>query len=314
LIPAFLKIPRLTVLLLLPLLSHGQKHDTTMAVFARTEKELKQLQLVTFHTKIEAERIAGNKLFLEAWEKIVYNPLILNYNFDNLKDVSILSPSDRKFMLITWNIHKDDGSHTYFGYLLVNNTKRVKNGFLRSKTLRSYDCFKLLDRSTTAKSPENHIGTSDKWFGMLYTQLIETDGYYTLVGWDGNDKLTQRKFIDVLYFKPDGTPIFGKDVFKMSRKNPKRLMFEYSQEVSMSLKYQEKRNQIVFSHLASNKEGSLLVGQPQFYGPDGSFDALEYRKGKWVLIEDIDARNEKSKNDNVKKPDPKKQTPVYKPR
>ncbi len=82
----------------------------------------------------------------------------------------------------------------------------------------------------------------------------------------------------------------------------------------MSLKYDEHRDQIVYSHLASNQEGTVLEGQSQFYGPDGSFDALDYRKGKWVVVEDIDARNEKNKNDNAKKPDPKKQKPIFKPK
>jgi hypothetical protein len=171
-----------------------------------------------------------------------------------------------------------------------------------------------MDRSLTVKSPENYIGTPDKWFGMLYTQVIECNGFYTLIGWDGNDKLTQRKFVDVLYFKANGTPVFGKDVFKFPRKNPRRLMFEYSGEVSMSLKYVEKQDQIVYSHLASRQEGSLLDGQFQFYGPDGSFDALVLKKNKWVTIEDIDARNDKTAADNVKKPNPKKQTPIYKPK
>jgi hypothetical protein len=149
---------------------------------------------------------------------------------------------------------------------------------------------------------------------MLYTQLIECDGFYTLIGWDGNDKLTTRKFIDALYFKSDGSPVFGKDIFRFSRKNPKRLMFEYSSEVSMSLKYVERKNQIVYSHLAAREEGGVLDGQFQYYGPDGSFDALELRKDKWVTVEDIDARNEKSKHDNEAKPDPKKQKPIFKPK
>jgi hypothetical protein len=91
-------------------------------------------------------------------------------------------------------------------------------------------------------------------------------------------------------------------------------VFEYSSEVSMSLKYIEKRKQIVYSHLAPKDEGEILIGQYQYYGPDGSFDALELKKDKWMVIEDIDARNSKSKNDDAVKPDPKKQKPLFKPK
>lgn len=255
--------------------------------------------------------MAANKKLIAIWDRIVSDPNILNYNFDELKsDYAILTPKNRKFKLITWNMYKNDGTYAYFGYLLVNNSKRVKTGWLSHKTVEGYEYFKLLDRSATVKSPETYIGTADKWFGMLYTTLIECDGFYTLIGYDPNDKLISRKFIDVLSFRSDGTPVFGKDVFRFPRKNPKRLMFEYSSDVSMSIRYNERSNQIVYSHLGPNQAGDLLVGQFQYYGPDGSFDALELKKDKWVTLEDVDARGEKKEQDdswnNPQKPSRKK--------
>lgn len=292
----------------------AQKDDSTFLVFKQAERDLKELQKKTFYSRSEKERIEGNKEFMRVWEKIVSNPAILDYSLDSLKDISVLSPKDKKFKLITWNFFRDDGTHAFFGYLLVNTSKRIKTGFMKHETIREYEFFRLIDRSVTVKNPETYIGSPDKWFGMLYVQLIECDGFYTLIGWDGNDKLTQRKFVDVLYFRGNGAPVFGKDVFKFERKNPKRLMFEWSQEVSMSLKYIEKRNQIVFSHLSSKQEGSVLDGQFQYYGPDGSFDALELRKDKWVLMENVDANSDISPLKDSKKPDPKKQKAVYKPK
>jgi len=285
--------------LLLHIALTAQKNDTSLYRFKQAEAELKSLQKKVFYSRRESDRLEANKEFIALWKGIVNDPNILRYPFDSLKDISVLTPRDKKFRLITWDFHKDDGSFAYFGFLLVNNSKRVKTGFMRHETIQAYEAFQLVDRSATVKSPESYVGSPDKWFGMLYTQLIECDGYYTLIGWDGNDKLTQRKFVDVLYFKDDGTPVFGKDVFKFPRKNPRRLMFEYSNEVSMSLRYNEKRNQIVYSHLSSKEEGDVLAGQTQYYGPDGSFDALELKKDKWITVEDIDARNERSKNDDV---------------
>lgn len=301
-------------LVIINLYSAAQKNDSSMYRFRQAEEELKQLQKAVFYSRREADRLEANKEFIAAWKRIIDNPKILNYAFDSLKDVSILTPRDKKFKLITWDFHKDDGTFSYFGFLLVNNSKRVKKGFLHYETENAYESFQLIDRSASVKSPENYIGGPEKWFGMLYTQLVECDGFYTLIGWDGNDKLTQRKFIDALYFKEDGTPVFGKDIFRFPRKNPKRLMFEFSSQVSMSLKYNERRSQIVYSHLSSKEEGSMLEGQLQYYGPDGSFDALELKKDKWVTVEDVDARNEKSKNDNVEKPDPKKRTQLTRPK
>lgn len=295
----------------------AQKNDTSLYRLKSVERELQALQKTTFYSRSESERLEGNKQFLAMWDLIIDNPRVLDYPFDSLKDVSILRPKDHKFTLITWNIPREDGSHVFFGYLLVNNSKRIKTGFLRHQTIEAFESFKLLDRSMTIKSPELHSGGPDKWFGMLYTQLIESGDCYTLIGWDGNNKLTTRKFVDVLWFKPDGSPVFGKDIFKLNRKNPRRLMFEYSADVTMSLKYDSKRNQIVYNHLASKQEGGLLDGQYQFYGPDGSFDALEWIKNRWVVKEDIDAHFERGKNDSYpenSKPKPEKQKALYKPK
>ena len=295
------------------LFANCQTDDSIFNKFKIAERQLIKIEK-GFNSRKEIDRIEANKKFIAAWDLIVSDKNILNYSFDSLNGVSILSPKNNKFKLITWNLNKDDGTHTFFGYLLINNSKRIKKGFFKHETVEAYEHFKLLDKSWQIKNPETYIGSSDKWFGMLYTQLIECDDFYTLIAWDGNDKLTQRKFIDVLYFKPNGEAVFGKDVFKFPRKNPRRLMFEYSSDVTMSLKFNEKKNQIVYSHLAPREEGTVLEGQFQYYGPDGSFDALELRKDKWVTLEDIDARNEKNKNDRAEKPDPEKQKPIFEPK
>lgn len=287
--------------------------DSLLLVLKKAQVKLHQIEK-GFLSRVERERIETNKQFLSAWSEIVSNPKIIDFAFDSLKEVSILCPKDKKFKLITWNLHKDDGTHAYFGFLLVNNSKRIKKGIFRHETIEAYEHFLLFDQSASVKSPETYVGSPAKWFGMIYYSVIECDGYYTLLGFDPNDKLVSRKFVDVLFFKSDGTPVFGKDVFKFAKKNPRRLMFEYSADVSMSLKYNEKRNQIIYSHLGPSKEGPVLEGLPQYYGPDGSYDALELKKDKWVTVEDVDIRNERSKNDKAKKPDPKEQKPVYTPK
>jgi hypothetical protein len=292
----------------------AQKNDSSLYVFKQAEKELFEIQKQAFHSRKEADRIEGNKKFIAAWDHIVSNPNILNYPFETLKDISVLVPKDKKFMIITWNLHRDDGTHAFFGYLLVNNSKRIKKGFMKHETVEEYEYFRLLDRSATVKSPENYIGSPEKWFGMLYTQLVECDGFYTLIGWDGNDKLTQRKFVDVLYFRANGDPVFGKDVFKFPRKNPKRLMFEYSSEVTMSLKYNEKRDLILFHHLVPRERDGAMENQYQFYGPDAQFDALQLKHDKWVLLENVEANSDIDPIKESKKPDPKKQNPVYTPK
>jgi len=300
-----------------PFFSWAQMSDIETKAFIDSEDSLlKILPLVCFSKK-ESNRFEANKTLLFYWNSILQNEKSMQYAFDSLKAkkyVSIINAPDNKFRLITWNLYKDDGTFAYFGFLQVNTSKTIKKNLFKKEASKSYELYSLIDKSGAIKSPESYIGEPSKWFGMLYVDVIKTnEDDYTLIGWDGNDKLTQRKFIDVLYFKSNGIPTFGKDLFKIPGKFVKRMMFEYAAEVAMSLKYNEERKQIIYSHLAPNSIDPTLEGQFQYYGPDGSFDALSLKKGKWFQETDIDIRKLKDKNDNVKRPNVSKQTPIYKP-
>ncbi len=297
-------------------LSYSQLSETDIKYYTDLEDSLQNISQRVFFSKKEKNKFEANKQFIALWNEVLKDEKSMQYPFDSLKkDVSLLMAPDKKFRIITWNIIKEDQTHAFFGFIQVNNSKTVKKGLFKKETTAQYDIFSLVDKSATVKTPENYVSDPSKWFGMLYVDCIKSDDdFYTLIAWDGNDKLTQRKFIDVLYFKPDGTPMFGKDVFKFPGKFAKRIMFEYASEVAMSLKYNSNRKQIIFSHLAPNGLDPTLEGQYQYYGPDGSFDALEMKKGKWVYEPAIDIRKDKDKTDNVKKPEPNKQTPVYKPK
>jgi hypothetical protein len=294
----------------------AQLTDVEKKQFSELEDSLKNISFRVFYSKKEANRFEANKQFLALWSLILKDEKSMEYPFDSLKkDVSILLAPDKKFRIITWDMRKDDQSYFYFGYIQVNTTKTTKKGVLKKEKITQYEVFPLLDKSSSVKTPENYIADPSKWFGMLYVDVVKSDDeFYTLIGWDGNEKLIQRKFIDILSFKEDGTPIFGKDVFKFPTKFAKRIMFQYAGEVSMSLKYNSNRKQIIFSHLAPNTPDPTLENQFQYYGPDGSFDALEMKKGKWVYEPAIDIRKDKDKNDNAKKPEPNNQTPIYKPK
>jgi hypothetical protein len=113
------------------------------------------------------------------------------------------------------------------------------------------------------------------------------------------------------YFKKNGDTVFGKELFKFPRKYPRRIVFQYSSEVVMSLKYYDDKQMIVFDHLSP--KDAFMEGQYQYYGPDFSYDGFTYHKDKWKYIEDIDIKNIKSKNDNVRHKENKKDKPIYVP-
>ncbi|RME19057.1 MAG: hypothetical protein D6799_02010 [Bacteroidetes bacterium] len=287
--------------------SQGQINDSLFNYFHEKELYLNKVANFAFRSKNEKQRIDSNKVFFNTLKDVFNVPESFYYSFDSLKrDVSILQDKNNTFRIITWNLPKNDGTHVYFGFIQMWYKKNKSSA-------PEYRMYVLNDVSDNIKNnPETYVGSPQKWFGMLYYQMIDCIDYWLLLGWDGHEKLVQRKFIDVLYFKTDGTPVFGKDVFKIPKKNPKRIMFQYSADVTMTLRYDTKKNGIVFNHLSPESDDPYLKEQYQFYGPDGSFDAFVRNRNKWELIEDVDVRNEQGTY--TRKPDVKKQKPLYQPK
>ena len=275
--------------------------DKDIAYFKKYEDSLYAMQKKVFYAKADTTKFRANVKFYQLFEEILHNTLSFNYPFDSLKDVNLRVSSDKRFRIITWNIPKQDGTYHYFGFLQAMHPKTKK-----------YEIYELTDKSATVKSPETYQSDNTKWFGMLYYSIISCGDYYTLLGWDGNDKIICRKFIDVLSFKKDGSPVFGKEVFKMPKKYPKRVMFEYNAQVTMTLQYNKDVNAIVFDHLIPKDK--FLEGSPQFYGPDFSYDAFVFKRGKWNMEEDVDVKNAKRKTDNVRRDPDKKDKPIYTPK
>jgi hypothetical protein len=57
----------------------------------------------------------------------------------------------------------------------------------------------------------------------------------------------------------------------------------------MSLRYDPTHKRIVFDHLSPSKPS--YEGNYEFYGPDFSYDAFTFIDNTWVLVENIDIRN-----------------------
>jgi len=272
--------------------------DKDITYFKKYEDSLSAMQKKVFFSKTDTTKFKANARFFHLMEEILQNNLSFSYPFDSLKEVNRLVSPDKKFRLITWSIPNKDGNYFYFGLLQAFHPKTKK-----------YEVYELTDKSSIVKNPETYQSDNTKWFGMLYYSIIPCGDYYTLLGWDG---LTSRKFIDVLSFKKDGTPLFGKEVFKMPKKIPKRIMFEFNAQVVMTLRYNQEATSIIFDHLTPKE--SYLEGQAQFYGPDFSYDAFVLKHDKWEFEEEVDAKNTRSKTDNYKRDKNKKEKIIYAPK
>lgn len=247
----------------------------------------------------DTEKRAYNKMLLTVFEKALMAEDAYDFPFDSLTGVARLMPPDKSFRIINWNVPYNDGTQEYFGFIQNKHSVVKKKGLFSKEKTTTIKLHQLIDKSAEIKNPENTISDNKNWFGMWYYAIIPKKAkkkmYYTLLAWDGNDKLSKKKIIDVLTFDDKGIPHFGADIFNVPKKSPKRVIFEYAANCAISLKYNDKRDIIVFDHLAP--ENPQLAGQFQYYCTDMSYDGFEFKKGKWNYIEDVDITNDKDRND-----------------
>jgi hypothetical protein len=225
-------------------------------------------------------REAINQTIMKKFRSLLRHESAFNYPFDSVSHVGIIRSADQKVKIYNWNVPYEGGYHVY-------------HCFIQYRTKDSLMTFELKDCSEQIESPEKKVLHKDKWFGALYYTIIPKKGRfgetcYTLLGYDPNNYLTNRKIIDVLHFNKDHQPVFGADIFKNQRSVSKRVVFEYSEFATMTLQYDEQKDMIVYDHLAPSHP--KYEGQYEFYGPDFSYDGLKYEQGIWNTYYDLDLR------------------------
>ena len=105
---------------------------------------------------------------------------------------------------------------------------------------------------------------------------------------DFNDTRSTIKTIEALTIQRN-QPRFVKELFFDGRDNQDRMVLEYSSQVAISVRFDEGMGMITFDHLVPFHP--VYENNYEFYGPDGSFEGLEFEDGIWILRTDIDARN-----------------------
>ena len=123
--------------------------------------------------------------------------------------------------------------------------------------------------------------------------------YYTLLGWDGNNNKSSKRIVEILYFNENTQPIFGAPILKMNDGTRNRMILEYSQQASISIKYDHEKEYIIFDHL--EPLDGVEYGMYEFYVPSLSYDGLTFKNGKWRLVENLPVYNSKEQDGKQEK-------------
>ena len=240
---------------------------------------------------------------------------------------SVLTSPDGLLRVFSWAVIRDNGEFECFGIVQYYNEKE-----------EVFEYQLLNDKSEEIMNREESLLTADNWLGAVYQELIQTKAgdktYYTLLGWNGVDNITERKIIEPVTLHR-GVPQFGAPLFRRMR-NQRRIVIEYANEAMVNLAYEtqyiqeverkrekvkgtnrhrtvekvkeHKEKMIIFDEVEPQIPG--MEGLYQYYVPSGTEVAYVWVDGKWELHAGAQGRLTDKKLNKDFEPLPK-QAPSY---
>ncbi len=129
------------------------------------------------------------------------------------------------------------------------------------------------------------------WIGAIYYKIItkDVDGkkVYFLLGYDENNMMTTRKWIEPLQFDEEGNARLGGDFFDVGidsifAPTHKRYKIEYKKFANARVNYDAKEDMIIMDNLVSetNEPEKLYT-----LVPGGDYEALKWQGNKWKFID-----------------------------
>ncbi len=247
-----------------------------------------QLALLTDSLKLPIADSSKHKIadFMQSQLTVYLNDSVSFFN-DELKTVKnlgcIVSP-DSSFRLISWNFFTSAGKSFSFTILQKRPTSNI--------------CNVLIIKQKEEYTKKGVTFPVDQISSALYYQIIPTIASgkttYLLLGMDPGDMFVQSKRIETMSFSKSGDPVFGIPIIHINNTFKRRLEFFYASNVRMSLKYDEQNKLVLIDHLSPTKP--FFTGKYEFYGPDGSYDALIYKDKEWLFVSDYNLLKKGGRN------------------
>jgi hypothetical protein len=207
-------------------------------------------------------------------------PGSMDFPWNRLNKIGVITSDDQQVRVFTWHVMDDFDHYRYFGFIQV----RLKKGKSR--------VFELKDNGKAQRGLFKLDQTTTDWYGKLYYQVLvnkhKRKTYYTILGMDFNNSMSTIKTVEVIAIQRNA-PHFVKSLFFNGSNRVDRLVLEYSKQVAITVRYDPGTDMISFDHLVPLHP--IYENNYEFYGPDGSFDGLEFSDGLWNYRDDIDARN-----------------------
>lgn len=250
---------------------------TDRKILQKKEDSLKIFAAAILQGRNPEDRFAADSQFTKTFVRALQVKNSFYYPFDSLITIAKVIPQDSTFKIFTWQ-------------LPISADVIRQHGAIQMKTADgSLKIFPLLDKSDVINNIDDTVTSNIAWIGALYYKIIEEKSFgknvYTLLGFDDNNINSDRKIIEVLTFE-DGKPVFGGPFFSfqdnsLQKKNISRYIMEYKKNAGPRLTFDNDMNMIVYEHLISE---TGEVQKKYTYIPDGDYEGLKWKDGKWVHI------------------------------
>lgn len=320
-------IRRPTLLLLMLAMTLPAATAQNRELMALHQQRLAELLMRTASAPTDNERYLASEQAVGELSAALEEEQSEQWKWQLPKVASVLTSPDGLLRIFTWAVVRDNGEFECFGAIQYYNDREEE-----------YQYSLLNDKSEEIMNREESLLTPANWLGAVYQELIQTSHagktYYTLLGWNGVDNLTERKIIEPVILR-GGTPQFGAPLFRRER-NLRRVVLEYRNDAMVSLSYEEqfveeverervkvkgtnryrtvekrkqhKEKMIIFDEVEPQVQG--MEGLFQYYIPSGLELAYAFVDGKWELRNGAQGRLKDKKLNKAFEPLPKK-APAY---
>lgn len=269
------------VLLAFILISNAAFSSYDTAVFNPHLKKMRYHSDTLRNSLNQQKRFDANDTFLVLLKEFINSEGSFHVNPDSINSVMFKRSPDKKIRVITWLVADNSGNYQSFGVIQQLKSKNEVIAIWLKEKL-----------NTNTKDIENNEYNEDEWPGGLIYHIQEfkykKKTRYLILAFHGMGTQTNRKTVDVMTIEGDGV-VFGLPIFMRYKNDPDpnfRVIFTFSDQTTMLLRYDEKENLIVFDHLVP--AAGMVRGVDEFLIPDGTYGAYKLKKnGKWERIEDF---------------------------
>lgn len=225
-----------------------------------------------------AVRDSMNGEFKQRLKQIVQTEAGYKASLQKVTNMSALQAED--FRLFTWQVPNKDYHYTRYG-------------LVAAQTRRGIRITELEDKKDQIPRVDFRRLRADEWLGALYYQIIpmkeKRKKVYTLLGYASGPDIN-KKIVEIIEVRNNGSVKFGDKRFYIDQFNdqtfkspPMRLILRYSAQYTASVRWHPDEKLIIMDHCLPPRDE--LKGAYSYYGPDFSYDGLQWKDGWWHLKE-----------------------------